>query len=96
MGQLIETVKGLFLDVKSIFQNEIKDFADKIIKKVDSASDEKLLDKNGDYTEYGEYVMELVGKEITKYAMLKALAGDKLKTKLLKFHIMYPLLQVVV
>ena len=27
--------------------------------------------------------MDLVGKEITKYAMLKAIAGDNLKTKLL-------------
>ena len=80
---LVKEYAHTYNKVNALFQNEIKDFADKIIKKVDSASDEKLLDKNGDYTEYGEYVMDLVGKEITKYAMLKAIAGDNLKTKLL-------------
>ena len=80
---LVKEYAHTYNKVNALFQNEIKDFADKIIRKVDSASDEKLLDKNGDYTEYGEYVMDLVGKEITKYAMLKAIAGDNLKTKLL-------------
>lgn len=80
---LVKEYAHTYNKVNALFQNEIKDFADKIIRKVDSASDEKLLDKNGDYTEYGEYIMDLVGKEITKYAMLKAIAGDNLKTKLL-------------
>lgn len=80
---LVKEYAHTYNKVNALFQNEIKDFADKIINKVDTTSNEKLLDKNGDYTEYGEYVMDLVGKEITKYAMLKALAGDNLKTKLM-------------
>lgn len=66
-----------------MFNNEIKDFADAIIKQVNQTSNEKLLDSNGDYTEYGEYVMELVGQDITKYAFLKSLGGDNFKTKIL-------------
>ena len=80
---LVKEYADTYNKVNGLFQNEIKEFADKIINKVNENSNEKLLDKNGDYTEYGEYVMELVGKEITKYAMFKALTGDKLKTKLL-------------
>ena len=80
---LVKEYAHTYNKVNALFQNEIKNFADKIINKVDATSNEKLLDKNGDYTEYGEYVMDLVGKEITKYAMLKALAGDNLKTKLM-------------
>ena len=69
--------------VNSMYTNEVKEFADKIIKEVNIHSNEKLLDANGDYTEYGEYVIELVGQDIAKYAFLKSLTGDKLKTKLL-------------
>ncbi len=80
---LVEPYAKNYKRVNSLFNNEIKDFADAIIKKVNSTSNEKLLDSNGDYTEYGEYVMELVGQDITKYAFLKSLGGDSFKTKIL-------------
>lgn len=80
---LVEPYAKNYKRVNSLFNNEIKDFADKIIRQVNATSNEKLLDKNGDYTEYGEYVMELVGQDITKYAFLKALGGDSFKTKIL-------------
>ena len=80
---LVEPYTKVYERVDSLFQNEIKQFAENIIKKVDEQSNEKLLDSNGDYTEYGEYVMDLIGKDITKYAMFKALRGDGLKTKIL-------------
>lgn len=80
---LVEPYAKNYKRVNSLFNNEIKDFADSIIKKVNSTSNEKLLDSNGDYTEYGEYVMGLVGQDITKYAFLKSLGGDNFKTKIL-------------
>ena len=80
---LVEPYAKNYKRVNSLFNNEIKDFADKIIRQVNATSNEKLLDKNSDYTEYGEYVMELVGQDITKYAFLKALGGDSFKTKIL-------------
>lgn len=81
--QLVEPYIDNYNKVNSLYNNEIKDFADNIIKKVDETSNEKLLDKNGDYTEYGEYVMELVGQDIAKYALLKSLGDDSFKTKIL-------------
>lgn len=80
---LVEPYVKNYKRVNSLFNNEIKDFADAVIKQVNQTSNEKLLDSNGDYTEYGEYVMELVGQDITKYAFLKSLGGDNFKTKIL-------------
>lgn len=80
---LVQPYVSNYKRVNSFFNNELKDFADAIIKKVNETSNEKLLDKNGDYTEYGEYVMELMGQDITKYAFLKSLGGDSFKTKII-------------
>ncbi len=80
---LVEPYSKNYKKVNSLFNNEIKDFADAIIKEVNKNSNEKLLDANGDYTEYGEYVIYLIGQDITKYAFLKSLTGDKLQTKIL-------------
>lgn len=81
---LVEPYTKTYNFVNDLFKNEIKGFADSIVKKVDEQSAEKLLDKNGSYTEYGEYVMETLGAEITRYAIMKSLAGESFKTKLLK------------
>ena len=81
---LVEPYTKTYKKVNSLFNNELKDFADAIIAKVNDKSDEKLLDANGDYTEYGEYVMELVGQDIAKYAWLKSLGGDSFKVKTLQ------------
>ena len=80
---LFEPYAKTYLKTNLIFNDDIKNFADEIIKKVDSKSSEKLLDVNGDYTEYGEYVIDLMGPVIAKYAFLKSLAGSDLKTKIL-------------
>ena len=80
---LVEPYAKNYQKVDEIFNNELKTFAESVVKKINETSDEKLIDANGDYTEYGEYVMELVGKDIAKYAMLKSLAGDSFKTKVL-------------
>lgn len=69
--------------IDSLYETKLKDFANEIIEKVNSLSNEKLLDSNGEYTEFGEYVVDLVGKDIAKYAFLKSLTGDKLETKIL-------------
>lgn len=80
---LVKPYTKVYERVNSLYKNELKDFADNIINKINETSDEPLIDKNGDYTEYGEYVIELVGQDIAKYAMFKSLAGDKLQTKIL-------------
>ena len=80
---LVEPYVKNYNRVNSLYNNEIKGFADAVIKKVNETSNEKLLDNNGDYTEYGEYVIELLGQDIAKYAMLKSLGGENLKTKIL-------------
>ena len=80
---LVEPYKAVYLKTNLLFKNDIKQFADKIIEKIDEKSTEKLLDEKGEYTEYGEYVINLVAPSIAKYAFLKALTGDSLKTKIL-------------
>lgn len=72
-----------YLKVNDLFTNEIKNFADEIIKKLNETSEEKLLDENGNYTEYGENIINLFGQDIAKYAFLKAFRGDDLKSKIL-------------
>lgn len=80
---LVEPYVKVYNKVNDLFTHQLKNFADEIIKKVNETSSEKLIDSDGELTEYGEYVMELVGQDITKYALLKALAGDNFKTKIL-------------
>ena len=82
--QLEESNTKTYNRMNALFENELKEFADSVIKKVNEKSSVKLLDENGDYTEYGEYVIDQLGTEIARYAFLKAATGDKLKTKLLK------------
>ncbi len=80
---LVEPYANIYNKVNSLYNNELKNFADAVIRKVNESANEKLLDSSGDYTEYGEYVLELLGKDIAKYAFLKSLGGDNLKTKIL-------------
>ena len=80
---LVEPYAKNYNKVNSLFNNELKNFADAVIKKANESANEKLLDNSGDYTEYGEYVMELVGQDIASYALLKSLGGDNFKTKIL-------------
>lgn len=80
---LVEPYAKTYNKVNNLFTNQLKGFADEIINKVNESSSEKLIDKDGEYTEYGEYVINLVGQDIAKYALLKALGGDNFKTKIL-------------
>ena len=80
---LVEPYTKVYKKMNGLYQNELKNFADSVMKKVDEKSNEKIFDENGDYTEYGEYVIDLIGKDIARYAFLKSLAGDSLRTKIL-------------
>lgn len=72
-----------YYQVDNLYAVKLNNFANKVIESVNQLSSEKLLDEDGNYTEYGEYVIDLLGKDIAKYAFLKAFAGDKLQTKIL-------------
>lgn len=80
---LVEPYAKTYNRVNSLYNNELKEFADHIVNKLNEQVDTHLLDGNNDYSEYGEYVMELVGQDIAKYALFKSLAGDKLQAKVL-------------
>ena len=80
---LIKPYEKVYNNVNGLFAGELKEFAEAVIKKANEKSNEPLINSDGSYTEYGEYVMEYLGKNITKYAMLKALAGDSFKYKML-------------
>lgn len=73
---LIKPYADTYNKVNGLFNNELKEFAYSVIKRVNAASNTPLLDSKGDYTEYGEYVMDLLGRNIAKYALLKSLSGD--------------------
>ena len=78
---LVEPYSNVYKRTNDIFNKELKDFAQSVIRRVNETSNVKLIESNGNYTEFGEYVIELVGKDITKYAMLRSLAGNTLKSK---------------
>jgi hypothetical protein len=61
--------------MNKVFDNEIKDFAGKVLSQVDKHSSEKLFDKNG-VTEYGQYVIPLVAEDIAKYAIVKSMMPE--------------------
>lgn len=80
---LIDEYAEVYNKVDSLYTHELKDFADAVIKEVNKNSNEKLLDSNGNYTEYGEYIINAVGTDIVRYALLKSLAGDNFRAKIL-------------
>ena len=81
---LVEPYKNIYNKVDKLYENELKSFADKVIEQVNATSSEKLIDKDGQYTEFGEYVMEFMGKAIARYALLKSLAGENFRSKIRK------------
>ena len=78
---LLPEYASTYLKVNDLYNNELKDFAHAVIAKMNEKSSEKLLTENGEYTEYGEYVMDLLGADIAKYALIKSLMGEKLQDK---------------
>lgn len=58
-----------------IFENDMKDFADRILKEVNKNSKEPLFNE-GEVTEYGKYIIPLVAQDIAKYAIVKSLLPD--------------------
>ena len=78
---LIDKYAKVYNKVNGLFTNELKNFAEDVIAKVNETSDEPLIDNDGRYTEYGEYVIELLGRNIAKYALLKSLSGESFKFK---------------
>jgi len=77
-----------FYSFNNLYETKLKDFTYEVINAVNKTSPEKLLKPDGNYTEYGEYVINLLGKDIAKYAFLKAIAGDKLQTKIMSDDIL--------
>ena len=69
--------------MNDIFTKDMVDFADKVLKQVDANSDEKLFTPDGKMTEYGKYMVPLVGQDIARYAITKGLMPDA-KAKALK------------
>ena len=80
---LVEPYSNVYRKTNDIFNKELNEFAQSVIRKVNETSNEKLIETDGNYTEYGEYVMDLIGQDIAKYAMLKSLAGSSFKYKIL-------------
>lgn len=80
---LLNTYENVYNKMNDIYMNELKEFANNIIKIVNEVSDEPLINSDGTYTEYGEYVIDLLGSNITNYAILKSLAGESFKYKIL-------------
>ena len=78
---LIKTYENVYNKTNSLFNNELKDFAHSVINKVNETSNEPLIDAQGNYTEYGEYVIDLLGRNIAKYALLKSLSGKNFAYK---------------
>ena len=79
---LVDDYAKVYSKVNALYTENLKDFANSVIAKVNENSNEKLLDSNGNYTEYGEYVMDLIGSDIVRYALLKSLSGDKFRVKI--------------
>ncbi len=80
---LAEQYSSTYLKMNDLFCGDIKNFAHEVIRRINNASEEKLLDREDNYTIYGEYVINLIGQDITKFALLKAIAGDSLQYKIL-------------
>lgn len=78
----------IYYQMENLYATKMSDFANEVIKSVNEFSSEKLLDEDGNYTEYGEYVIDLLGKDIAKYALLKAIAGKNLQTKILPDNVL--------
>lgn len=81
---LTEDDESVYLKTNKLFMHDIKNFADAVINKMNSQSEEKLIDEYGEYTEYGEYVIEHIGQHIAKYVFLKSLAGNNFIGKYVK------------
>ncbi|MCR5265895.1 MAG: hypothetical protein K6E29_04805 [Cyanobacteria bacterium RUI128] len=78
--QVPEEYAKTYNKMNDIFTKDIKQFADKVLKQVDINSKEKLFDKDGNMTEYGKYLIPLVGQDIARFAVTMGLmpkAGHK-------------------
>ncbi|MBR6126521.1 hypothetical protein IKQ21_02450, partial [bacterium] len=80
---LVGEYAGVYNNVNAMLTNEVKEFADKVIEQVNKSSDTKLLDESGNYTEYGEYIIEYLGMDIAHHALLKSLSGEHFRAKVL-------------
>lgn len=76
--------EGVYTRVNKLFTHEVKNFADAVVEKLNTQLEEKLLDEDGEYTEYGEYVIEHIGQDIAKYAFLKSLIDGEFINKYTK------------
>lgn len=84
-----EPFASTYKKVEKIYTEDLKDFADKVVAEINEKSSEKLLKPDGSYTEYGEYVINLIGQNIAKYALLKSIAGDNFSTQIDKHGVIH-------
>lgn len=69
---LVPEYSRAYLKMEKIYENEMRNFANDILKKVENDLKEQISD--GDkVTKYGEYVLPLMTQEIAKFAIIKAL-----------------------
>lgn len=74
--QLSDIERKIYEKTNKLIKHDIKNFADAVIESIDTNLKERLIDEHGEYTEFGEYLIELIGPKIAKYAYLKSLTGE--------------------
>ena len=74
--QLSDSERVVYERTNKLIKHDIKNFADTVIDNMNPLMKERLIDEDGQYTEFGEYLIEHIGPKIAKYAYLKSLVGD--------------------
>lgn len=70
--------------LNNFYYNELRLLTDKVIDELNKKLPEKLIDEDGTYTQYGEYIVNLIAPEIFEFAFYKSLAKDVCEVKVLK------------
>ena len=71
-------------ELNNFYNNELRLLTDEVINSLNEKLPEKLIDEDGEYTEYGEYIVNLIAPEIVKFAVLKALGKEHCDVKMLE------------
>ncbi len=72
---LIQEYKESYLKTQNMYENEMSNFANDIVAKVQKKLSHELS-SGSEATLYGKYVLPLITPEIAKFAVVKALAPD--------------------
>ncbi|MCM1339491.1 MAG: hypothetical protein NC191_07475 [Muribaculaceae bacterium] len=78
---LLSEYKETYEKMDGIYKNEMSDYAQKVLNIIDEKQPENKKLFNGEQvTEYGKYVLPLLTSEIAKYAIIKSLTAENIKT----------------